>query len=436
MSPILDIQAKAEATFPKLGVIRKGAKKGQNKPGQDLTHFRLDDAAEVAEAYQALYGTTEPREMGIFLPFDDLDRVFRAYHELYSAGTLLCQGDGKQVQYMRNPQTGQLLARNGYAVVDFQVGQAKFAIGESIPCPGMAHGLYPHCAKCKPHGYLMAIIPEVKRFGYYEFKTTSFYDILNLTGNLRAIMALNNGRLTGVPLVVRRAPQQISTPTPDGKRVRREKWLLSIEAAPGWVDMMQRRWNALEAGDAPLALLASGDEAADEDDENGGFIEATATETEPVDYAGDYFQDAFEEEEEDDEGDPSLMTLTEAQELFGGMKRGEKASDKRARAVAGLLNSAIGGKAADAERHALLEVSCGVTSASDLYKAQANQWIEFLTDKEAIEKRKDWSVTVYGKRLVGAWLREMRQWQGQQPLPLGDPRPGDLSEAARLAMAG
>ncbi len=273
MAPMLDIQAKIEPSFPRLGVIRKGGPKGERQPGKDLDYFRLDSAPDVAAVYTAL-GDPQPREMRIFLPFDDLDRVFRAYHELYIAGTLLCQGDGERIVYLRNPD-GQLLVRGGVALVDFaNNGKTGFTRGEVVPCPGMAHGLYPRCAKCKPHGYLMAIIPEVRRFGFYEFKTTSFYDILNLTGNLRAIMAINHGKLTGVPLVVRRAPQMISTPMPDGKRARREKWLLTVEADPAWVERMVNSWQVLPAT-TPMPALAAPLDVVDDngDDDEDEMVE-------------------------------------------------------------------------------------------------------------------------------------------------------------------
>ena len=430
--PIFDIQAKAEATFPKLGTIRKGAKKTANAPGKDLTHFRLDDATDVAEVYQALYCTTEPQEMGIFLPFDDLDRVFRAYHELYSAGTLLCQGDGKQVRYMRNPQTGQLLARDGYARVDFQVGQVKFTIGEAIPCPGMAHGLYPHCAKCKPHGYLMAIIPEVKRFGYYEFKTTSYYDILNLTGNLRAIMALNNGRLTGVPLVVRRTPQQIPTPGADGKRTRREKWLLSIEAAPGWVDMMQRRWNTLEGEDAPVAMLTNGhaeEEGDDPDAPEGEFIGAEGWEEDGDDETGEIVQPstgagakASTQAVAQANADPDM--LDKARAYFAATNDdGEPASDKQVQLLASKLGEAIGGRD-DTERYLFLEQVCGVSSTSELGKKQASKLLDFLLVKDT------YNLNPESVQKVQALMRQARLAQGQQELLL-DARPADVVEAGQ-----
>jgi hypothetical protein len=65
--------------------------------------------------------------------------------------------------------------------------------------------------------------------------TTSINDIVNISQQLAAFQELNNGQIAGIPFVLRRRPKKISRPAEDGKRVRVEKWLLSIEADPEWV---------------------------------------------------------------------------------------------------------------------------------------------------------------------------------------------------------
>jgi len=422
--PIFDIQAKAEPTFPRLGKIRKGGKKQSNRPGADLQHFRLDDAEDVAEAYEKLYGTREPQEMGILLPFDDMDRVFRAFHELYTGGTLLCQGDGQRVQYMRHPNTGNLLVRGGFAVCDFETTGRSFCRGEEVPCPGMNHDLYSICQQCKPHGYLMAIVPEVRRFGYYEFTTTSFYDILNLTANLKAIMQLNRGRLTGVPLVIRRVPTMIPTPGSNGKRVRREKWLLHIEAAPGWVEQLQNKWEALrEPGNGHAVAMLDAPEVEDDEDEDDGVVEA--------EYA-----------EADAEPEPAVethaVTLQVASEYLATLAGGEAAPKGYQGSVANLLSEAIGGKKNEPERHAILEALTGEQSTSKLSMGQAKQLIKWLVPQEKRDNN-DWSVGDNERKMVASWMRELRLSQGQQEMPLADdgngkdPRPEHLRQAVQEA---
>jgi hypothetical protein len=93
-----------------------------------------------------------------------------------------------------------------------------------IDCPG----------DCKQVGRLSVIIPELGRFATVTILTTSIHDVINLTRQLRSYEAIN-GDLRGIPFVIVRRPEAISTPSgPNGKRARREKWLLSIESQPAW----------------------------------------------------------------------------------------------------------------------------------------------------------------------------------------------------------
>jgi hypothetical protein len=79
-------------------------------------------------------------------------------------------------------------------------------------------------------------VPELKRLAYLIVMTTSVHDIINISEQLRGIASMNSGRIAGIPLVLRRRPKKISTPSGEnGKRARREKWLISIEADPEWV---------------------------------------------------------------------------------------------------------------------------------------------------------------------------------------------------------
>jgi hypothetical protein len=98
--------------------------------------------------------------------------------------------------------------------------------------------------RCKPVGRLQVIIPELRRLAYVMALTTSIHDIKNLSQQLTAL-ELSNGSLRGIPLILRRTAVEISMPGGDGKRVRREKWMLSIEAAPRWVGL---QLEAMERG--------------------------------------------------------------------------------------------------------------------------------------------------------------------------------------------
>jgi hypothetical protein len=235
--PILGLTDKT-ASFPQIGVLRKGGeKKDERKPGPDLKHFRFDcDDEDANAAFRSVYGD-EPRTIRIFVPYATVAENFEAWREEWTAGSLKHRCDG------------QTCARwlNGNAYSD-----------KPKPCPG----------GCKPTGRLKVIIPELKRLAYVTVLTTSIHDIITIQSNL---MALESARedLRGIPMLLRRSPREISTPNGEGKRARREKWLISIEAQPSWVELQltaQQR-AALPGVNAPLALMPA-PSGEDEDDED------------------------------------------------------------------------------------------------------------------------------------------------------------------------
>ena len=196
--------------FPLIGELRKGAPKPEqgNRPGKDLTYFRFtSDLEDVTEAFEAAYDG-EPRLINVFLPFRYVDENWEAWQEEWVAGGLKHRCDGEFVVRMLNGD-GEY--------IDPDPGTVK--------CPG----------KCKPSGRLKVIIPELGRLAYVLVLTTSKWDIHNLDGQLRALYEIKQD-LRGIPLQLRRRPERKSMPQ-GKKRVRREMWLLSIEAAPTYVSL-------------------------------------------------------------------------------------------------------------------------------------------------------------------------------------------------------
>lgn len=272
MSPIKGMTDQLPS-FPQIGTVRKGAPKGENRPGPDLTYFRVEfdeREAETAQRFRAIYGE-EPREININLPFDDIDRCWEAWREAYRAGALIHRCDGELIEYAINTKTGEVLVRGGI----------HLETGERVPCSGKVD--------CKPHARLRVIIPELRRLAYLMVLTGSIHDIVNISGQLQAIRDLSGGQLRGLPLVLRRRPKRISTPSgPNGKRARREKWLLSIEADPRWVEAKLAQ---LEGASFPqLPRLEAG---VDEDEE---LIEAEvkAISPEPTTTTEEFISDVRE----------------------------------------------------------------------------------------------------------------------------------------------
>lgn len=239
--------------FIEIGQLRKGApkpKKG-NRPGEDLTHFRatfMEGEEQAAVMFHDAYGS-KPREINIRLPFDTVDENFDAWQESYVRGGLIHRCDGEYVQYEVDHNTGDVLVRNGLGVAD----------GKLVKCDGRA--------ECKPTGRLKVIVPELRRLAFVVALTTSVWDILNISRQLEAIRCVNDGRLQKVPLILKRRPREISTPSGEGgKKARRVKWLLSIEADPAWVEASILRLPPPEELETEILTLPSGVEEAEESD--------------------------------------------------------------------------------------------------------------------------------------------------------------------------
>lgn len=196
------------AMFPELGCLRKGAPKTDpKKPGEDLEYFRFDTKDEDAAAeFLELFGD-QPREIEIKLPFHTTDENFEAWREEYAASGLKHRCDGETCTQWLDKKTGRYCF-------------------DPIPCPG----------GCKQTGRLKVIITALERFAYVTVTTTSIWDIITLHQNLMALEMLR-GSLRGIPMILGRRERWISTPADGGKRERRKKWLLCVEAKPEWVKL-------------------------------------------------------------------------------------------------------------------------------------------------------------------------------------------------------
>ena len=262
--------------FPEIGSIRKGAAKDPNgkSPGKDLTYFRIDIDAEEEKRHGTLtkfvevYGET-PNAITVLLPFDDIDKVWDAWREKYSAGAMIHRCDGDMVKYSINPATGARVVINGLRVDN----------GQPQPCQ-IQHLPKPQC--CVPVGRLKIIVPALNRLAYFVVHTTSVWDVISISEQLEAIKSLNGGHIAGVPLVLKRTPREISTPSgSDGKRARRTKYLISIEADPSWVEQKILALNsaAMPQIEARKSLVISAgpdlEALEDDDDQNevGQFAE-------------------------------------------------------------------------------------------------------------------------------------------------------------------
>jgi len=266
------------ATFPEIGAIRKGDRGGKNGAPRDLQWFRVEvdeREKEAAILLMKLYGE-KPTELNVLFPFDDVDRNFESWYEAYTAGALIYRSDGERVLYWLDHATGTRKVVGGEPFTP----HAENPLGFYVDGKGQKQPI-----KYKPVGRMKVMLPELGRLCYLTVHTTSLHDVINLTAQLRALHAIH-GRLAGVPLKLRRRPVKISMPGDDGKRVRRIKWLLSIEADPEWVQrkLAEMKRLALPGVEnfpqlaAPLTLpVQTGEpmtgEVMHDDDDESGYIE-------------------------------------------------------------------------------------------------------------------------------------------------------------------
>ncbi|MCJ7528833.1 MAG: hypothetical protein MUO37_12185 [Methyloceanibacter sp.] len=346
-----------QASFPEIGQVRKGAPKPEDgkKPGADLKWFRVEiDEAEpaTAAAFVKYYGD-KPTEIDILLPFDSVAENFEAWREAYVAGGLIHRCDGERVWYEIDPRTGERLIVAGEP---------------NKRCDGLM--------QCKPTGRLKVLVPQLQRLAYLTVMTTSIHDIMNLSRQLEALLQIN-GKLAGVPLKLRRRPVLISTPSgPDGKRARREKWLLSIEADPSWVKakLLAMKAAALPGnglGEELPTLEAPHDP---EDDEHGpewtegafaaGETGATRADPEPQNDAKRPYPPEVVRQKIDEKAAAHL---------------GDPASDAQRNLVIGMLEACFAGDtASDKKRHTVLKYLFGVTSSNDLTAPQVLALLDWL----------------------------------------------------------
>lgn len=278
--------------FPEIGRIRKGASKKDTPKGEfpaDLTYFRIDydetdpNFEETRETVLEHYGPM-PKALHVMLPFDKVEDNFDGFREAYRASGMIFQGDffpdesnQYRVWYRVNLQTGEKEVVGGVPV-EFYDPSKPIGLNDK------REEIY-----AEPRGRLRVILTALNRLAFFTAVTGSAYDVSFLDEQLGGIETFH-GSLRAVPLIFRRTPVMISTPSgPDGKRAKREKWLLNIEADPTWVKqrLLQSRLESLPQLKAPVdaefyelpAPMTPQDETETLEELNGGeVVEGQVTE--------------------------------------------------------------------------------------------------------------------------------------------------------------
>ncbi|MFH0899574.1 MAG: hypothetical protein V2A73_02970 [Pseudomonadota bacterium] len=248
--------------FPTIGKLRKGGPAIKDKDGKtvrmgpDLEYFRFtSERPEIEAKFHEAYGD-KPTLINAYMPYPGVAEAFDTCKEEWSAGGLKHRCDGE--------------------TVCLWLGSDGKYHTTPMACKG----------GCDEVGRLSLIIPELVRAGFVGFvalETHGLHDLMSIQASLMAACDARLGNplgLRGIPWIIRRVKQMVSTPGPNGKRIRREKWLVKIEPCADWVQLqIQTEHNAtmlLPAG----RPLPTDDDTIEIDRETGEIIDTTAREVE------------------------------------------------------------------------------------------------------------------------------------------------------------
>lgn len=280
--PIRGLTSNVLPAFPRLGKLRKGGPMKEkivgNKTykvyGDDLSHFRFTaegERADIQTAFEAVYGDA-PTVLHVFLPHPSVEQNFDTWREKWVAGGLVHRCDGEVMTLWRD-----------------SMGKMR---QEPKPCPYYGKDRSADEEKadssCKEVGRLSLIVPEMVYagfVGYVVLETHSKNDLASIQASLLAAAEARGDNplgLRGIEFVLKRELRTISTPSGDGKRARRDKWMVVIEPAADWVrlqlDMAHRVTMALPE---PQPVIASSTDDAEET-EDAEFDEIADIEDEPL----------------------------------------------------------------------------------------------------------------------------------------------------------
>ena len=228
--PIIGVTNKG-LSFPEIGRIKKGemVTKGKKSYPTDLDYFKVEFVEgedEAEQKFRQVYGE-KPKEINIFLPFNEIDLLWDAFLESYTASRMIARSDGEYVIYRCDPKTGEAIVMKGK---NLTTGEKEKHPEDNIS--GQDYNGNP--LEYTPIGRLKVIIPELEEAAYMMLTTGSWHDIRNISQQLAGLKELNNGVIKGVPLTLRRSDQEVMAPI-KGKKTRVTKSLLSIKADPTWV---------------------------------------------------------------------------------------------------------------------------------------------------------------------------------------------------------
>jgi len=228
--------------------------KGKNYPSR-LDHFQFLEKTmdgneavwmvdeDVTKAMIEAYGEN-PREVGIVLLDDDPENVFKTNLAWWSATEWQCKGSLVQIEdhvfemrairkTEKHPEGEPWPGNYKYTQGD-KKGKPVEPCGDG--CPDLEEG------RCKPSGDLYFILEKFPTFGgVCRIHTTSYRSIRNIANGLQQIRSLLGGRLGGIRVTLKVAPEKVTYDGDNGKKSSTAHILslnLAAETLPKLVEKM------------------------------------------------------------------------------------------------------------------------------------------------------------------------------------------------------
>jgi len=227
--------------MPLIGRLRKGAPKGANKPGKDLSYFRFTSEhgdAKCEAMFKEVYGD-EPQSIKVMLPYPGVDSNFDAWLELYKGKQLISRGDGETEFGWRDEGGNWRTGERPMTVIEGQNGHRKA-------------------------GRLQVVLPDLARAGYMglvQVQTGSSTDITTIYSRLLSYWEQSRGNLQGILFNLVRYQKAVRNPR-DNKMYN--KWLIDIIIDAEWSRMQlesqrQQAYGLLQPSSPPsVPMLVDG----------------------------------------------------------------------------------------------------------------------------------------------------------------------------------
>jgi hypothetical protein len=208
--------------LPRIGKIRLGYRDEKGVP-HALDHFcvREDNSTSrsAAEAFLEVY-KTEPRELDIMLPTDDVEDWCDPYYRMFSQSwKAVCRGDGEVAEAKWDPnQDGP--RPEGVDSGTWANKHTQAWVPRAIPCLAercpMQEGDRPQCRLSLNFFFLL---PKVRGIGAWQLDTRSIHGVRALLDSVALIRSVTGGRIRGLPLTLRLVPREVAPPNVKKKTV-------------------------------------------------------------------------------------------------------------------------------------------------------------------------------------------------------------------------